>query len=140
MSDQLIGIVGAGTMGQGIAQVVAASGFTVRLFDVAEEQLGRAEANVDKGLAKLVAKEKITEADKKAALARLSTTTSLQALSDCAVIIEAAPEQPALKECFCRPKPIEQHGYFGLQYLIAVAHPLGGGVRTSRTRGRHALL
>ncbi|MDN7131704.1 3-hydroxybutyryl-CoA dehydrogenase [Halomonas sp. MC140] len=102
MSDQLIGVVGAGTMGQGIAQVAAASGFTVRLFDVAEEQLGRAEANVDKGLAKLVAKEKITEADKKAALARLSTTTSLQALSDCAVIIEAAPEQPALKETLFR--------------------------------------
>ena len=64
MSDQQIGVVGAGTMGQGIAQVVAASGFNVRLYDVAEEQLGRAKANIDKGLGKLVTKEKISEADK----------------------------------------------------------------------------
>ena len=98
MSDQQIGVVGAGTMGQGIAQVVAASGFNVRLYDVAEEQLGRAKANIDKGLGKLVTKEKISEADKSAALARLSTTTALNALSDCAIIIEAAPEQPELKE------------------------------------------
>lgn len=85
-------------MGQGIAQVVAASGFTVRLFDVADEQLTRAQANIDKGLGKLVAKEKMSEPAKQEALARLSTTTDLEALSDCGIIIEAAPEQPALKE------------------------------------------
>lgn len=98
MSEQPIGVVGAGTMGQGIAQVVAASGFTVRLFDVADEQLTRAQANIDKGLGKLVAKEKMSEPAKHEALARLSTTTDLEALSDCGIIIEAAPEQPALKE------------------------------------------
>ncbi|GEN28355.1 3-hydroxybutyryl-CoA dehydrogenase [Halovibrio variabilis] len=98
MSDQLIGVVGAGTMGQGITQVAVASGFHVRLYDVAEEQLSRAEAAIDKGLGKQVAKDKISEADKDAALARLSTTTTLDALSDCAVIIEAAPEQSELKE------------------------------------------
>lgn len=58
MSDQLIGVVGAGTMGQGIAQVVAASGYQVHLYDVAEEQLSRAKANIDKGLAKLVVKKR----------------------------------------------------------------------------------
>lgn len=58
MSEQPIGVVGAGTMGQGIAQVVAASGFTVRLFDVADEQLTRAQGNIDKGFGKLIAKEK----------------------------------------------------------------------------------
>lgn len=98
MSNKLIGVVGAGTMGQGIAQVVVASGFDVCLYDVAEKQLSRAQANIDKGLSKLVAKEKISEADKNAALARLSTTTTLDALSGCSVIIEAAPEQPELKE------------------------------------------
>ncbi|WP_311063033.1 3-hydroxybutyryl-CoA dehydrogenase [Halomonas sp. DWK9] len=98
MSEQRIGVVGAGTMGQGIAQVVAASGFNVRLYDVADEQLTRAKNAIEKGLEKLVAKEKMTAEDKQEALARLSTTTALDALSDCSVIIEAAPEQPALKE------------------------------------------
>ncbi len=102
MSDQLIGVVGAGTMGQGNAQVVAASGFNVCLYDVAEEQLGRAKTNIDKGLGKLVVKEKISASDKSAALARLSTTTTLSALGDCAIIIEAAPEQPELKETLFR--------------------------------------
>ncbi|KPQ23633.1 MAG: 3-hydroxybutyryl-CoA dehydrogenase [Halomonas sp. HL-48] len=98
MSDQPIGVVGAGTMGQGIAQVAIASGFSVRLYDVADEQLSRAEAAIGKGLAKLVAKDKLSEADKDAALGRLSTTTTLGDLGDCEVIIEAAPEQPDLKE------------------------------------------
>ncbi|MGY4877201.1 3-hydroxybutyryl-CoA dehydrogenase [Vreelandella aquamarina] len=98
MSEQIIGVVGAGTMGQGIAQVVAASGFTTRLYDVADEQLMRAQTSIDKGLGKLLSKEKISAADKDAAMARLSTTTALEALADCAIIIEAAPEQPALKE------------------------------------------
>lgn len=98
MNERLIGVVGAGTMGQGIAQVVVASGFTVRLYDVADEQLTRAQAAIDKGLGKLVAKEAISETDQRDALARLSTITALEALSDCSIIIEAAPEQPALKE------------------------------------------
>jgi len=98
MSEQRIGVVGAGTMGQGIAQVVAASGFNVQLYDVADEQLTHAKNAIDKGLEKLVAKEKMTAEGKQEALARLSTTTALDALSDCSVIIEAAPEQPALKE------------------------------------------
>ncbi|MGY6566481.1 3-hydroxybutyryl-CoA dehydrogenase [Halomonas sp. KM-1] len=98
MTRQAIGVVGAGTMGQGIAQVLVASGFATRLYDVADEQLGRAQAAIDKGLGRLVAKEKLSEAEKAEAMARLETTTSLEALRDCEVIIEAAPEQPALKE------------------------------------------
>ncbi|MGM0639028.1 MAG: 3-hydroxyacyl-CoA dehydrogenase family protein, partial [Pseudomonadota bacterium] len=98
MSQQPIGVVGAGTMGQGIAQVLVQSGFDVQLYDVADEQLERARGSVDKGLGKLVAKEKLSDADKDAAMARLSTSTALDALRDCEVIIEAAPEQPALKE------------------------------------------
>ncbi|MGM0693371.1 MAG: 3-hydroxybutyryl-CoA dehydrogenase [Pseudomonadota bacterium] len=98
MSEQPIGVVGAGTMGQGIAQVLATSGFAVKLYDVADEQLGRARAAIDKGLGKLVAKEKLVADDQQAAMARLDTTTDLDALRDCEVIIEAAPEQPALKE------------------------------------------
>lgn len=102
MSEQKIGVVGAGTMGQGIAQVIIASGFDVCLYDVAKEPLSRAEKSIDKGLGKLVAKEKLSEADKSAALARLATTTTLDTLSQCTVIIEAAPEQPELKEKLLR--------------------------------------
>ncbi|MDX5434812.1 MAG: 3-hydroxybutyryl-CoA dehydrogenase [Halomonas sp.] len=98
MSQRTIGVVGAGTMGQGIAQVLVASGLPVQLYDVADEQLGRAQAAIDKGLGKLVAKEKLGEAEKGEAMARLELTTSLEALRGCEVIIEAAPEQPALKE------------------------------------------
>ena len=98
MSEQAIGVVGAGTMGQGIAQVLVQSGFAVQLYDVADEQLERARGGIDKGLGKLVAKEKLSEADKDAAMVRLATSTALDALRDCEVIIEAAPEQPALKE------------------------------------------
>ncbi|MGM0982274.1 MAG: 3-hydroxybutyryl-CoA dehydrogenase [Pseudomonadota bacterium] len=98
MSQQPIGVVGAGTMGQGIAQVLVTSGFDIKLYDVADEQLERARAAIDKGLGKLVSKEKLSDADREAALARLDTTTALDALRDCEVIIEAAPEQPALKE------------------------------------------
>ncbi|MGE4534436.1 MULTISPECIES: 3-hydroxybutyryl-CoA dehydrogenase [Halomonas] len=98
MSEQAIGVVGAGTMGQGIAQVLVQSGFAVKLYDVADEQLKRASGAIDKGLGKLVAKEKLSADDQQAAMARLDTTSDLDALRDCEVIIEAAPEQPALKE------------------------------------------
>ncbi|MFP4138073.1 MAG: 3-hydroxybutyryl-CoA dehydrogenase [Halomonas sp.] len=98
MSEQPIGVVGAGTMGQGIAQVLVQGGFAVKLYDVADEQLKKASGAIDKGLGKLVAKEKLAEGDRQAAMARLDTTTDLDALRDCEVIIEAAPEQPALKE------------------------------------------
>ncbi|MEQ5801504.1 3-hydroxybutyryl-CoA dehydrogenase [Halomonas sp. H10-9-1] len=98
MSEQAIGVVGAGTMGQGIAQVLIQSGFAVKLYDVADEQLQRARGAIDRGLGKLVAKDRLAEADKDAALARLDASTALDALRDCEVIIEAAPEQPALKE------------------------------------------
>lgn len=102
MSQQPIGVVGAGTMGQGIAQVLATSGFDVKLFDVADEQLSRARAAIDKGLGKLVAKEKLSDTDKASALARLATSASLDDLKDCEVIIEAAPEKPELKETLFR--------------------------------------
>ncbi|XKE44357.1 3-hydroxybutyryl-CoA dehydrogenase [Halomonas organivorans] len=98
MSQRPIGVVGAGTMGQGIAQVLATSGFPVWLYDVAEDALERARGAIDKGLGKLVAKEKMSEGDRDAALERLAVTTTLEDLADCAVVIEAAPEQPELKE------------------------------------------
>ncbi|MFG6175638.1 3-hydroxybutyryl-CoA dehydrogenase [Halomonas sp. THAF12] len=98
MSQQPIGVVGAGTMGQGIAQVLATSGFRVRLYDVAEAALERARSAIDAGLVKLVNKDRMSETGREEAMVRLLTTVDLETLADCAVIIEAAPEQPELKE------------------------------------------
>lgn len=98
MSKQQIGVVGAGTMGQGIAQVLVTSGFEVRLFDVAEAALERARGAIDTGLEKLVARQRLSDEARQSAMQRLSTLTALEGLAGCEVIIEAAPEDPALKE------------------------------------------
>ncbi|MGC3873114.1 3-hydroxybutyryl-CoA dehydrogenase [Halomonas sp. GXIMD04776] len=98
MSSNRIGVVGAGTMGQGIAQVLAASGCEVQLYDVADEQLERAKGGIGKGLDKLVAKERLSSEDRDSALKRLETTSKLEDLKECEIIIEAAPENEELKE------------------------------------------
>ncbi|WP_156181355.1 3-hydroxybutyryl-CoA dehydrogenase [Halomonas sp. PR-M31] len=98
MSSNRIGVVGAGTMGQGIAQVLAASGCEVQLYDVADEQLERAKGGIGKGLDKLVAKERLSAEDRDGALKRLDTTSKLEDLKSCEIIIEAAPENEELKE------------------------------------------
>jgi 3-hydroxybutyryl-CoA dehydrogenase len=97
MSTQHVGIVGAGTMGNGIAQAFAVAGFPVTLTDVGEAQLQRGINTVDASLERLVKKEKMSAADKAAALARIRTSTSLDALSAADLVIEAATENLGLK-------------------------------------------
>jgi 3-hydroxybutyryl-CoA dehydrogenase len=92
-----VGVVGAGTMGHGIAQVFAQAGFEVRLVDVAQPMLDRARGAIDKSLEKLVRKGQLSAADRQAALSRLSTTTSLDALADADFIVEAIVEQADAK-------------------------------------------
>src|SRR6059036_2607057 len=83
-----VGVVGAGTMGNGIAQVFAQAGFSVALVDVAQPMLDRARATIEKSLAKFVEKGKITATDRDAAAGRLSTTTSLDVLSGADYVVE----------------------------------------------------
>ena len=92
-----IGVVGAGTMGNGIAQALAGAGIEVVLTDVAASQLERALKTVDGSLDRLVRKEKMTEADKKAVLGRIRTSTDSAAVADCGLVIEAATENVDLK-------------------------------------------
>jgi 3-hydroxybutyryl-CoA dehydrogenase len=92
MTIKTVGVVGAGTMGNGIAQVFAQSGFTVRLVDVAQPMLDRARAAIDKSLAKFVEKGKMTAADRDAASGRLSTATSIDGLADADFVVEAIVE------------------------------------------------
>ncbi len=89
-------VVGAGTMGNGIAQTAAVSGFEVTLMDVVPEQLERAKATIDKSTAKLVEKGVITEEQRQAAL-NIPTTGSLDAAAEADLIIEAATENPDIK-------------------------------------------
>ena len=92
-----IGIIGAGQMGSGIAHVCALSGFDVRLSDVDAGALDRARDNIDRNIARQVARGKVTEADKAAAMKRISVGTDQAAFRDCDIVIEAATEKEAVK-------------------------------------------
>ena len=93
-----VAVIGAGTMGNGIAHVFAQSGHTVTLVDVHAAALDRAQATIDRNLDRLVAKERISAEDKAATLARLSTSTEMHgAVSDADLVVEAATERLDLK-------------------------------------------
>ncbi|MDH3531225.1 MAG: 3-hydroxybutyryl-CoA dehydrogenase [Acidobacteriota bacterium] len=92
------GIIGAGTMGNGIAQTAGANGFEVTLCDLNEEFLDRGIAAVEKSLDRFVKKEKITAEDKAGILGRISKTTNLADLSDCGLVVEAATESFDIKK------------------------------------------
>jgi len=92
-----IGVIGAGTMGNGIAQVFAQSGFDVRLVDVAQPMLDRARASIEKSLGKLVEKGKLSAADRDAAMGRLATFTTADRLSDVDYVVEAIVENAEAK-------------------------------------------
>lgn len=91
-----VGIIGAGTMGGGIAQVFAQSGHTVCLCDINEELAQKGKARIVKGLDKLVAKGKMEQAEAEAVAARLTTGTK-EICSDCDLIVEAAVENMQIK-------------------------------------------
>ncbi len=96
-SIQTIGVVGAGTMGHGIAQVFAQAGFDVRLQDVAPAALERATAGVSRSLDKLVTKGTLTAEAAAAARGRLSTSTDLDALAEADYVVEAIVEDADAK-------------------------------------------
>jgi 3-hydroxybutyryl-CoA dehydrogenase len=87
-----IGVIGAGTMGNGIAQVFAQSGFEVRLCDAIPTALDRAKSAIEKSLGKFVEKGKLTSVDRDAALGRLTTFTSIDDLADTDYVVEAIAE------------------------------------------------
>ena len=107
-----IGIIGAGTMGNGIAQVFAQAGFTVRLVDVAQPMLDRARGTIEKSLSKFVDKGKLAPADRDAALGRLTTTTTLDQVSDVDYVVEAIVEDVEAKRAL-------------FTSLDAIVHPSG---------------
>jgi 3-hydroxybutyryl-CoA dehydrogenase len=97
MDIKTIGVVGAGAMGNGIAQSFAVAGLPVTMTDIGQPQLDRGVKAIDGSLERLVKKEKLTAADKAAVLGRIRTATDVQALKDCELVIEAATENLELK-------------------------------------------
>jgi 3-hydroxybutyryl-CoA dehydrogenase len=91
------GVVGAGTMGSGIAHVFALAGIEVRLADVSPEALGRARASIERNLARQARRELISTEEAAAALDRITAERSVAALEDADVVVEAASEDPTLK-------------------------------------------
>src|SRR3954453_17201595 len=87
-----VGVVGAGTMGNGIAQAFAQSGIAVTLVDASDAALEKARATIDKSLAKLVEKGKLPEQERAASLERITSSTVLDRLADVDFVVEAIYE------------------------------------------------
>ena len=93
-----IAVIGAGTMGNGIAHVFAQSGYKVQLIDISQESLEKGMATITKNLDRMLAKEKITEADKSRTLKNIATYTDLsKGVSTAELVVEAATEQRDIK-------------------------------------------
>lgn len=93
-----VAVIGAGTMGSGIAQACAVAGHDVVLIDTTAEALSRAQAGIQNSLERLAKREKISEEDASAALTRVSTSADYAAVSGAAVVIEAVYEAPEVKQ------------------------------------------
>src|SRR6266478_5435651 len=113
MPIQCIGVIGAGTMGNGIAHVFARSGYDVVLCDVEQRFLDRGLDTIGKNLDREVAKSKITAADKAAALGRTTPVVDRAKLAECHLVVEAATEKFDVKaeifrdlDCLMKPEVI----------------------------------
>ena len=108
-----IAVLGAGQMGNGIAQVAALAGYNVVMVDIEQEYVDRGLTTIQKSLARLVSKEKITQGDADSALARIDTDTERSACADADLVVEAIPEIPEIKfsafqdlDRICKPSAI----------------------------------
>ncbi len=97
-----IGVIGAGQMGSGIAQVCAVAGYDVQINDVGGERIKAAIANIDANLGRLVAGGKMTEAERKAAMAHVSAAPGYDSFGDADLVIEAAVEDQQVKSQILR--------------------------------------
>jgi 3-hydroxybutyryl-CoA dehydrogenase len=97
MNIKTIGVIGAGTMGNGITQVCAAAGLSVTMQDISADQLQRGMDTIAGSMDRMIKKEKISEEDKQHTLLNIKTSTDLEALAELDIVIEAATENEALK-------------------------------------------
>ncbi|HIC75995.1 MAG TPA: hypothetical protein EYO98_05200, partial [Candidatus Poseidoniales archaeon] len=113
MGIEKIAVLGAGQMGNGIAQVAACAGYSVVMIDIKQEYVEAGLAAIEKSLARLVAKERMTQTDADEALALVSVSTEKSAAADADLVVEAIPEIPELKfsvfaelDAICKPEAI----------------------------------
>ena len=97
MNIRSIGVVGSGQMGNGISQVAACSGFNVTMVDINEQFLERGIGAIRNSLGRLVSKEKMSQDDADSAISLVTTSTALDSLAECDLVVEAIPEVPELK-------------------------------------------
>jgi 3-hydroxybutyryl-CoA dehydrogenase len=109
---ETIGIIGAGTMGHGIAQVAAAAGYKVLLRDVDRDSLARGIQGIERNLAKGIQLGKLTEDDRDLTLQHIRGTTQLAEIANADLIIEAAPEQLELKQEILRQLELHSNKAF----------------------------
>lgn len=113
MGIEKIAVLGAGQMGNGIAQVAACAGYSVVMIDIKQEYVEAGLAAIEKSLSRLVAKERMTQTDADEALALVSVSTEKSAAADADLVVEAIPEIPELKfsvfaelDAICKPEAI----------------------------------
>ncbi len=99
---QKIGVIGSGQMGSGIAHVCALAGYDVRMLDLSEDALKAGMAKIEKGMARQISRDLISEDDQKAAMGRISTSTEYADLSDRDFVIEAASEDEDVKKAILK--------------------------------------
>ncbi len=97
MSIQKIAVLGAGQMGNGITQVAACAGYEVTMIDIQQDYVDKGMATIQKSLAKLVSKERMTQPEADAALSRISGSIERSSAADADLVVEAIPEIPDLK-------------------------------------------
>jgi len=140
MSIKKIGVVGAGTMGSGIAQAAAMSGYAVTIYDVAESQLQRGLQAIESSLRRLAEKEKITEDDVVKSTNQIDLTSELSGLANMDIVIEAAVENVDLKlalfadlDHICQPDAL----LVSNTSSISLTKLAGATSRPSRVCGMH---
>jgi 3-hydroxybutyryl-CoA dehydrogenase len=113
MTIKTVGVIGAGTMGNGIAQVFASSGFKVIMQDISEEGLKHGMTSIARSLDRLIKSEKITEADKVSTLERITASADLSSMKGADLVVEAASENFEIKtqvfaelDKICKPEAI----------------------------------
>ena len=124
---EIIGVIGAGTMGNGIAQTAASAGFDVVMCDVKTEFVERGIANISKSLDRFVKKETISEQQKSETLGRIKSTIEFSDLKHCSLVVEAATENFEVKSKFSKlstPLPV----------LVASCPPTPLRSRSQRSR------
>jgi 3-hydroxybutyryl-CoA dehydrogenase len=97
MSIKTVGVVGSGQMGNGIAQVCAASDVSVVMYDISNEALEKGLATISKSCDRLIKKEKMNEEGKKSLLSKIQSSTDIESLKNCDLVVEAATENVDLK-------------------------------------------